>query len=92
MSTHELLERFAKLPPVLKRQQVLSVAKKLGLGQRRVAVWMASEATRQVRPGCVRFSYPRDATLTSLLDMAGLSMTMGAQPLANGSKQAGQGG
>lgn len=80
-------KRWEKLPPLLRAGQVLAVATKLGLGERRVKLWMAHGATRNKRPGYEQWSYPKESTLAALLDMAGLSGTVGALPVATGGPQ-----
>jgi len=87
MSTSELIERFKKLPPQLRAGQVVDAGMKLGLGERRVKLWMAHQAQRSKRPGYAQWSYPKDSTLAGLLDMAGLSGTVGVPPVATGGRQ-----
>ncbi|MHB1083137.1 MAG: hypothetical protein ACYC67_27340 [Prosthecobacter sp.] len=85
MNIEDDLRKWQKLPPQLRAGQVLTMARKLGLGMKRVQGWMAHEATRGKRPGYEQWSYPRDETLCALLDMAGVSVTVGARTLAGGS-------
>lgn len=75
-------KRWEKLPPLLRAGQVLAVATKLGLGERRVKLWMAHHATRSKRPGYAQWSYPTEGTLAALLDMAGVSAKPGVRALA----------
>jgi len=77
MSIEDDLRKWQKLPPQLRAGQALGIARKLGLGQRRVKVWMAHEAVRVKRPGYEQWSYPRDETVRALLDMAGVAVSVG---------------
>lgn len=64
---------------------MLLVAKKLGLGQRRVLMWMAHHAQRSRPSDGEQWKYPRDATVQGLLDMAGIGLTIATtRPLAGG--------
>lgn len=84
MSIEEEVRKWQKLPPQLRAGQVLGIGKKLGLGQRRVKLWMAHEAPRVKRPGYEQWSYPRDEVIRALLDMAGVSVTVAAHPALAG--------
>lgn len=69
--TQELIHKFQRqLPESLRRGQVLSIGRRLGLGERSVAVWLAHHCQR-VRVGA-QWRYPRDYVLAHLLDKAGL--------------------
>jgi hypothetical protein len=70
--TQRDLERWQRWPVLLKRCQVLLVARRLGLGQKHVQHWMAHEAERLIPGGQKTWKYPRETTLNALLDMAGL--------------------
>jgi len=70
MNLREQVERWQRQPERIRRGCVLKMAARLGIGQRRVAVWMAHEA-RRWKDG-EQWVYPRDATIAHLLDMAGL--------------------
>lgn len=70
MKTSELIERWRRQPELLRRGAVLRMGSRLGLGQRAVAVRMASASWR-VRCGG-QWRYPRESAILMVLDMAGL--------------------
>ncbi len=73
MTVEELVGRWRRTLPVELRQgQVVMMGVKLGLGRRRVQMWLAHGAPRFKRPGYVQWSYGRDRVIPGLLDMAGL--------------------
>jgi hypothetical protein len=79
MNLREQVERWQRQPERIRRGCVLKMAGRLGLGQRRVALWMAHEAPRW-KSGA-QWVYPRDATIAHLLDMAGLLAQAGMSVL-----------
>lgn len=86
MNLEDDVRRWLKMPAQLRAGQALGIGRKLGLGQRRVKIWLAHGARRSKRPGHKQWSYPRDATVQGLLDMAGIELTIAPTRLLAGGR------
>lgn len=80
MSDQDFIHHVHRLPLLLRQGQVIKIAKRLQLGQARVRTWLAHGAVR-VKVG-QQWRYPTVAVVQGMLDMAGLSITIGARTVA----------